>query len=254
MNKLKLITRFESAESNLKAGMLDPIGAGILEAAVLEVKDKLEKNPPLELYGKVVHQRRHVGFFANPDQTAGYFYSKTLARSKLPGPAMKSLMTHINDLFEANFNGILVNFYLDGNDYISDHSDSEAGLDKQAGVVIVSYGATRIMQFKKRKDAPEGCCAFKKGKYEIPLVNNSIVVMAGKNFQTSYTHGIPKQKSVEQGRFSFTFRVHDGKGEGPKLEKAEKTIARINKKLKSAGPSTEAPSVGTPAAKRMKVE
>ena len=249
-----MVTRFESAESKLKSGTLDPIGAGFLDAAVSEIREKLERYPPIELYGKVVHQRRHVGFFANPDQTAGYFYSNTIARSKIPGPAMNSLITHINDLFEATFNGVLVNLYKDGQDYISDHSDSESGLDKNAGVVIVSSGATRIMQFKKRKDAPEGCCAFKNGKYDLPLVNNSIVVMAGAKFQQHYTHGIAKQKSVEEGRFSFTFRVHDGKGEGPKLEKAEKTIVRINKKLKAAGPSTEAPSVGTPAAKRVKVE
>jgi alkylated DNA repair dioxygenase AlkB len=245
MSNFNLVTKFESNGAKLKAGTLNAHGGKLLEAAVDEVQEKLEAYPPIELYGKVLRQRRHIGFFANPQETVGYFYSRSVARSIMPGVAMTSLLDYVNELFGSEFNGVLVNYYPTGDDYISDHSDSEAGLDCKAGVVILSYGATRTMHFKKRKDAPGGCCKH----YELKLTNNSVVVMGGPNFQKSYTHGIPKQANVKEARFSFTFRVHSGKGEVHMLAQAEKTLARIHEKLEASGESECAP-----AAKRVKVE
>ena len=45
---------------------------------------------------------------------------------KCMGPGIKFII--VNNLFKVNFNGILVNRYADGKDYIGSHSDDEKNL------------------------------------------------------------------------------------------------------------------------------
>jgi alkylated DNA repair dioxygenase AlkB len=53
-------------------------------------------------------------------------------------------------LFNTNYNGILVNKYKSGEDYISKHSDDEKNLD-DSGVISISYGATRKFRIRDKK-------------------------------------------------------------------------------------------------------
>jgi len=141
----------------------------------------------------------------------------------------------VNQQFGAKFNGVLVNYYPDGDHYISDHSDSEKGLDKACGVVIISYGATRTMQFKRTKSPPVGTAHFRGGFLPVPLVSGSVIAMQQPQFQSAYTHGIPVEKTAIGGRWSFTFRCHGNVDEGPMIAAAIKTQARIADKLAKRG-------------------
>ena len=241
-----MITTFESAGAKLRFGHMPPADLGMLDAAVDEIEGQLEAKPPIELYGKVCHQQRDVGFFADPEVTYGYFYSGTVAKSQSPGPAIAALLAYVNAEFGAEFNGVLVNQYHGGAEYISDHSDSEAGLDPNTGVIAISAGATRTMRFKRAKAAPVGTPNFKYGAYKIALENGSIVHMAGPQFQQSFTHGIPADARATGSRVSFTFRKHSGEGEAKRIASAEKTRARIAEKTAAAAEE--------PAAKRAKTE
>ena len=242
-----MVTSFESDGAKLRVGFLaEGEERRALDDAVAEVLGKLEENPPIEMFGKVVRQRRHVAFFADPNDTYGYFYSGSVAKSKPLGDGIRFLMQLVNAKFEAQFNGVLVNYYPDGSHYISDHSDSESGLDPHAGVVIVSVGAARTMHFKRAKNASEGACSFEKqGSHKVTLSHASVVAMQGPKFQKCYTHGIPKEEKTAPGpRWSFTFRRHTKEGEAKKIAAAEKTLARIAAKL--------AAEEEEPAAKRAK--
>ena len=84
----------------------------------------------------------------------------------------------------AEFNGILVNKYMDGNDYISAHSDDETGLDL-VGVVSISYGSERIFRIRNKATKEIICDEL--------TTHCSILHMVG-NFQKLYTHEIPIQK------------------------------------------------------------
>lgn len=252
-----MITKFESTGAKLRFGHMPPAWIALLEAAVAEVAGKLEHKPPIEIFGKICHQQRDVGFFADPEVTYGYFYSKSVAKSQMPGPAIKALLAWVNAQFKAEFNGVLVNQYHSGSDYISDHSDSEAGLDPNMGVVAISAGATRTMRFKRTKTAPAGTLHFKEGAYRISLDHASIVHMAGPEFQKSFTHGIPPEANATGSRVSFTFRKHSGKNEAMLLRAAENTRARIAQKMaekEAAAAAAAAPEEEGPAAKRAKVE
>jgi alkylated DNA repair dioxygenase AlkB len=101
-------------------------------------------------------------------------------------------------LYGAEFNGILVNRYTCGSDYISAHSDDESKLDK-VGVVSVSYGAMRTFRVRDKKT--------KKIMIDVPMISGKLLHMGG-NFQLEFTHEIPAEKKVYEVRYSFTFRRH----------------------------------------------
>ena len=169
----------------------------LIKKCIEEVKDELLVKPPIQLYGKTVYQQRSIGFFSN--ESIGYYYSGQLAKSKPLQPNIKHLMDIINARFNTQYNGILVNKYDDGNNYISDHSDDETNLDKE-GVIAISYGAVRKFRIRDK--------ITKKIIMDIPTTSNSIIHMGG-DFQKEFTHGIPVEKKVTGERYSLTFRKHN---------------------------------------------
>ena len=116
----------------------------LIEKSIDEVKDELLVNPPIYIYGKKVHQQRSIGFFS--DESIGYYYSRQLARAKHIQPNSLKLMQLINEQFGTKYNGILVNKYENGNNYISAHSDDEKNLDKGGVIAISEISCTKIWQ------------------------------------------------------------------------------------------------------------
>ena len=169
----------------------------LLENCVSDVQNSLNEYPEIVIYGRVCKQRRCVGFFS--DESIGYQYSNQRADSKPMTESLKTMLAFVNSKYSANYNGILVNKYKSGEDYISAHSDDERNLHKTAGVVSISYGATRKFRIRCKKD--------KKIKTDFNLVSGLMLQMGG-NFQQEFTHEIPVEKRVKQERISFTFRSH----------------------------------------------
>ena len=58
-------------------------------------------------------------------------------------------MKLINTQFGTNYNGILINKYIDGNDYIGAHGDDEKNLDA-GDVIAISYGAVRKFRIRDK--------------------------------------------------------------------------------------------------------
>lgn len=157
----------------------------------------LKHRPEIVIYGKVCKQSRNVGFFS--DTSAGYRYSgQTMAAQPL-GEELTGLIQIVNKLVGAEFNGILVNQYMDGKDYIGAHSDDESGLDP-VGVVTISYGAERMLRIRDK--------ATKKVVFETIMQEGRLYQMGG-DFQKLYTHEIPVQAKIKEPRISFTFRKHN---------------------------------------------
>lgn len=168
----------------------------LVKKCVADVTDLLHEYPPVIIYGKVCNQRRCVGFFSN--ESEGYYYSNQLAKSMPLTPNLEMLMARVNELFSTSFNGILINKYKTGNDYISAHSDDERNLDEH-GVVAISYGATRKFRIRNKNT--------KKLVRDIEMKPYTIIQMGGE-FQKEFTHEIPIEKRVKNQRISFTFRKH----------------------------------------------
>ena len=173
------------------------INKELLDQCVSYVEPQLEERPEIIIYGKTCKQARNVGFFS--DTSIGYKYSKKIMRSKPLTNCMTELLVIINKMMCAEFNGVLVNKYMDGSDYISAHSDDETSLDNTIGVVSISYGTERIFRIRNKNDKTIIC--------DEPTTHCGILHMGG-NFQKVYTHEIPIQKKIKESRISFTFRKH----------------------------------------------
>ena len=168
----------------------------LLTQCVADVTPLLMERPEIIVFGKVCRQQRHVGFFSNA--SCGYYYSNKLMKSVPMTDALSELLQIVNQLFNNDYNGILVNKYMDGNDCIGSHSDDESGLDT-SGVVAISYGAERTFRIRNKSD--------NKIVVDIPTKHYGIIQMGG-DFQKIYKHEIPVQKKVKEPRISFTFRKH----------------------------------------------
>jgi alkylated DNA repair dioxygenase AlkB len=162
----------------------------------------LEIRPPIVVRGRECRQRRDVGFFS--DESIGYKYSGQMMKS-VPlanAPILQKLLPLLNASLSTNFNGILVNRYTSGEDYLSAHSDDEQGLDKTGRnmVVGIAYGPG-VRTFRIRnKHTKEIVLDFKHD-------SSTLIVMEGA-FQQEFTHEIPVQKKVTGERISITFRHH----------------------------------------------
>lgn len=189
-------------EHNVDANLMQLVAQCV---DVLEADSLLDANPEIVIYGKICHQRRHVGFFS--DEAVGYHYSTTTTSAKPMPPPLRELLARVNTLFQnvdttvqPPYNGILINKYVDGSDTIGRHSDDERTLARDAGVVSLSYGAPRIFRVR---------CKASGGKKVLDVVTrpDKMLQMVG-NFQREFTHEIPVEKKVKEPRWSFTFRKH----------------------------------------------
>lgn len=172
----------------------------LLAQCVADVRPLLEVKPAITSYGKACHQQRNVGFFS--DASEGYAYSNTMMRAQPLTPATARLLAAVCALLPpAQFNGILVNEYTGGSDYISAHSDSELGIDP-VGVVSVSCGAERTFRIRDKGGAKHRIVA------DVPTAHGGVMHMGG-DFQALYTHEIPVQRRVREPRISFSFRSHN---------------------------------------------
>lgn len=195
----KIIQTSESflTKFNLKDIDMCEITQELLDKCVDDIKDILNIKPPIKIYDKIVNQKRDVGFFS--DKSIGYYYSNQLSKSNKMTLNLDLLLDLVNDIFGSEFNGILINRYTTGLEYIGPHSDDEKNLDK-TGVVAISYGGERIFRIKNKQT--------KEIVQDIPIKNLDIIHMGGQ-FQKEFTHEIPSTKKPVDIRYSFTFRHHN---------------------------------------------
>ena len=93
-------------------------------------------------------------------------------------------------------NSCLITRYKTGEDYIPPHRDDEAFFDPESEIVTVSIGAKRTITFTDNSSA---------NTKSLDLEDCSMLVCS-RHSQDFWTHGIEKDLSVDQVRYSFTFR------------------------------------------------
>jgi alkylated DNA repair dioxygenase AlkB len=159
----------------------------------------LASRPTFQAYGRLCQQHRDVGFYAE-DSVPTYAYSnQRAAKFPLAGqPALQEILQRTNQYLGTQFNGILVNHYHSGTDYISAHADEEGGLCNSM-VASVAYGAERIFRVRRKSDRAR--------VLDIVHPNGALLLMRGK-FQQEFLHEIPPTKKISGARISLTFRCH----------------------------------------------
>lgn len=109
---------------------------------------------------------------------------------------------------EETFNFCLVNYYANGKDSISYHSDDERFLGPNPAIASFSLGAKRDFLMKHKPIPPkEGQKVEEPKGLKLPLGSGDMVLMRGKT-QANWLHSIPKRAGPEadKGRINITFR------------------------------------------------
>lgn len=185
----------QTQKSFLKKGVFDD--KILLQECINEIEHLLIKNPQIKIYDKIAYQHRSIGFFSNT--SIGYKYSGQIAKSQKLTEKLNVLLEKVNKIYNSKYNGILINKYTDGNDYIGAHSDDESALDSNSGVIAISVGQSRKFRIRNKSD--------KKIVKDI-IVNDGEIIQMGGDFQKEFTHEIPVEKKAKGTRYSFTFRYH----------------------------------------------
>lgn len=154
------------------------------------------KHEAIWMFGKKVMQPRLTALYG--DEGVTYSYSGITME---PVPWSKTLLEikgKVEELAEARFSHVLLNFYRDGQDSMGWHRDNEASLGPEPLIASVSFGVPRRFQFRNYVD--------KKEKLQIELGHGSLLLMKGA-CQDHWEHQIPKSKKVSGERINLTFRL-----------------------------------------------
>lgn len=76
----------------------------------------LDVEPTFKMFGRICTFHRCIGFFS--DHHSGYKYSGQVAAAKPLTCPLKKLLKQVNSDLGSSFNGILINQYRNGEDYI----------------------------------------------------------------------------------------------------------------------------------------
>ena len=153
------------------------------------------RNDESVMFGKHYITRRKTAWYG--DQPFCYTYSK-IKRTALPWTdELLEIKRIVENQEPAEFNSCLLNFYHDGDDGMSWHSDNEKELEKNGAIASVSLGAERKFSFKHKRN---------KEKIDLILGNGSLLVMK-EQIQTHWMHQLPKSKKISEPRINLTFRT-----------------------------------------------
>jgi len=175
---------------------------------------------------------RHTAFLGEKDGLQ-YTYSAKLNISTIWPPLVKILKDAISKIVGHDFNVALMNWYADGSQGASWHSDSETDLVPGATIASVSLGATRKFQLRHKRESEMGSditilnikknqgedlteedlevLNYKVGEdpnlnMELNLQHGDLLLMQG-TLQKFWRHRVPLTKEVIGPRICFTFRL-----------------------------------------------
>jgi len=160
------------------------------------VKNIAWRQEIINVYGKKVNFPRLTAWYG--DEGRSYTYSGTTFHPSPWTPTLLKIKQRIEPVSDALFNSVLLNYYRNGQDSVSWHSDDEPELGRNPLIAAVSLGATRSFQFKRKGKAS--------GRKTIALTHGSLLLMCGPT-QHYWLHQIPKSKKCHTGRINLTFRV-----------------------------------------------
>ncbi|KAF2278276.1 DNA repair family protein [Westerdykella ornata] len=118
----------------------------------------------------------------------------------LPLPQCLDILRRVTEATTGEtFNFALVNYYADGNDSITYHSDDERFLGPNPVIASFTFGARRDFYMKhKEKNVPQ---------VKLQLGSGDMLLMKGTT-QSKWLHSVPKRAGAEaaRGRINITFR------------------------------------------------
>ncbi|MBK59827.1 MAG: alpha-ketoglutarate-dependent dioxygenase AlkB [Pseudomonas sp.] len=172
------------------------VDADLADGWLSEISAKTSwSQPQIKLYGRSIAVPRLVAWYGDAD--AHYRYSGFTHEPLAWTPLLADIRQRVQQQVGQRLNGVLLNYYRDGQDAMGWHSDDERELGQQPLVVSLNLGATRRFDFR-RKGAS-------RIEYSISLEHGSLLVMSGLT-QHYWQHQIARTRKVRAPRLNLTFR------------------------------------------------
>jgi len=160
------------------------------------LRDVVWRNDSITMFGKTHPQPRMTAWHG--EEGLAYTYSKIKMISPGWTPALLDLKEKLETDLKTKFNSVLVNYYRDGNDHMSWHTDNEKELGKNPVIASLSFGETRRFTLKHRFDVNVEPLV-------LDLPSQSLLVMKGE-LQENWVHRISKSTKITSPRLNLTFR------------------------------------------------
>ena len=166
--------------------------ASIMQALITEIDWQQYQ---IKIFGKTLDQPRLTEYYG--EDHPYYAYSNIKLQPIPFTPILLSIKNKIETLTSHQFNGVLLNYYRNGDDSMGWHADDEKELGTNPVIASLSFGASRTFQLHHRfqKSTP---------KQSIILNDASLLLMQGET-QHFWKHQLPKQKN-KGPRINLTFR------------------------------------------------
>lgn len=183
-----------NAELELLAPWLDPVTADLWFRQLLEQTPW--QQPQVRLYGRACPVPRLVAWYG--DAEASYRYSG-LTHQPLPWtPLLAQIRARVVETVGQALNGVLLNYYRDGDDSMGWHSDDEAELGSNPLIASLTLGATRRFDLRRKGQG--------RIEHSLWLEHGSLLVMRGPT-QHYWQHQVAKTRSPCAPRLNLTFRL-----------------------------------------------
>ncbi|HLA31730.1 MAG TPA: alpha-ketoglutarate-dependent dioxygenase AlkB [Pseudomonas sp.] len=154
------------------------------------------QQPQLQLYGRKVVLPRLVAWYG--DAEASYRYSGLTHRPLPWTPLLAQIRARLVAAVGQPLNGLLLNYYRDGQDSMGWHSDDEAELGRNPLVASLNLGGSRRFDLRRKGHS--------RIEYSLLLNHGSLLVMGGPT-QHYWQHQVAKTRSPCAPRLNLTFRL-----------------------------------------------
>ncbi|CAL1239810.1 alpha-ketoglutarate-dependent dioxygenase AlkB family protein [Candidatus Methylocalor cossyra] len=149
----------------------------------------------LVIAGRRVAVPRLVCWYGDPGM--GYRYSGVDHEPQPWTTTLRTLKGRVEAQCGRRFNGVLGNFYRDGQDSMGWHADREPELGPAPFIASLSFGAARRFELRHNRSHEI---------LSLPLSHGSLLVMGGP-LQHHWRHRVPKDPAVRGARINLTFRT-----------------------------------------------
>ncbi|WP_298187979.1 alpha-ketoglutarate-dependent dioxygenase AlkB [uncultured Pseudomonas sp.] len=154
------------------------------------------QQPHVQIYGRQLPVPRLVAWYG--DAQARYRYSG-LTHQPLPWtPLLAQIRAQVVAAVGQPLNGVLLNYYRDGQDSMGWHSDDEAELGANPLIASLNLGGTRRFDLRRKGQS--------RIEHSLPLAHGSLLVMRGPT-QHYWQHQVAKTRSPCAPRLNLTFRL-----------------------------------------------
>lgn len=149
----------------------------------------------VKIFGKEIITKRKVAFLG--DEGISYKYS---GKNKIAEKWLKFILeikSTVEQISGEKFNACLLNYYHNGSEAMSWHSDNEKEILKHSAIASVSFGAERKFGFKHN---------FSKEEISLMLEKGSLLIMKDET-QIYWKHKLYTNAKIIEPRINLTFRT-----------------------------------------------